>query len=221
MRNLVFGILIALACSMPCGTGAQGLKSSGVGATDIVPSDWESIFKTGDLNHDGIADLIIIATPCHKDKMKTRDDGYVYNFNQPVLAIYWGDKSGKFSLFKQYDKVIPARVNEFVSYTPSIDINSKGSLQITIEIFASAGSWEQPTTTYTFRYQKGDFFLIGKDVTVIARNTGKITTTSENYLTRKRLITTKQSESKRKPRTVSSVLPKAALKPLGRTTLGE
>lgn len=221
MKHFVFGILVALASCMPCATSAQGLKSSGVGATYIVPSDWESIFKTGDLNRDGISDLVIIATPCHKDNMKTRDDGYVYNFNQPVLAIYWGDKSGKYSLFKQYDKVIPARTDEFISYTPSIDINSKGSLKITIEIFATAGSWEQPTTTYTFRFQWGDFFLIGKDETVNARNTGKITTTSENYLTRKRLVTTMQAASKRKPRTTSSVLPKASLKPLGQSTLGD
>ena len=112
MKKTIFTFVLALLASMPICSFAQGLKDSGKSAADIVPSGWESSFKTGDLNADGIADLVLIATPCNKEKMKTRDDGYVYNFNQPILAIYWGDKNGNFKLFKQYDKVIPAREDD-------------------------------------------------------------------------------------------------------------
>lgn len=213
MKKTIFSIIVVAAALMPLQALAQGLKASGKSAADVVPNGWESTFKTGDMNGDGLPDLVIIATPCNKEKMKTRDDGYVYNFNQPVLAIYWGDKNGNYKLFKQYDNVIPAREDEFLAITPSLDITKSGSLQIDLEFFASAGSWTQPTTTHLFRYQNGDFMLIGKDVVELERTTGKTVTTSENYLTRKRTVVTERP--KRKAITKRSRLPKSALKPLG------
>lgn len=213
MKKTIFSIIVVVAALMPLQALAQGLKASGKSAADVVPNGWESTFKTGDMNGDGLPDLVIIATPCNKEKMKTRDDGYVYNFNQPVLAIYWGDKNGNYKLFKQYDNVIPAREDEFLAITPSLDITKSGSLQIDLEFFATAGSYTQPTTTHVFRYQNGDFMLIGKDVVELERTTGKTVTTSENYLTRKRTVVTERP--KRKAITKRSRLPKSALKPLG------
>lgn len=213
MRNSFFCVIMAAIALLPSQTIAQGLKSNGFSASDIVPVGWESIFKTGDLNNDGIADLALIATPCNSDKMKTRDDGYVYNFNQPVLAIYWGDQNGGFNLFKQYDNVIPARPDEFMDITPSLEIDNKGNLRIILEFFASAGSWTQPTTTHVFRFQNGDFYLIGKDVTELERTTGKTVVTSENYLTHRRIVTTERP--RRKPTTKKTRLSKNPLKQIG------
>lgn len=213
MKKTIFSIIVVAAALMPLQALAQGLKTSGKSAADVVPNGWESTFKTGDMNGDGLPDLVIIATPCNKEKMKTRDDGYVYNFNQPILAIYWGDKNGNYKLFKQYDNVIPAREDEFLAITPSLDITKSGSLQIDLEFFATAGSYTQPTTSHVFRYQNGDFMLIGKDVVELERTTGKTVTTSENYLTRKRTVVT--DRPKRKAVTKRSRLPKSALKPLG------
>ncbi len=199
---------------LPLQSLAQGLKTSGSNATDIVPNGWESIYKTGDLNGDGIADLVLIATPCDKDKMKTRDDGYVYNFNQPVLAVFWGEKNGNFKLFKQYDNVIPAREDEFTNITPTLEITNKGVLKIMLEYFFSAGTWVQPTTTHVFRYQNGDFFLIGSERIELERNTGKTVETSENYLTHKRIVTTTYPKRK-KPTIKNTPLPRTMLKPIG------
>ena len=213
MRNSFFCVIMAAIALLPSQTIAQGLKSNGFSASDIVPVGWESIFKTGDLNNDGIADLALIATPCNSDKMKTRDDGYVYNFNQPVLAIYWGDQNGGFNLFKQYENVIPARPDEFMDITPSLEIDNKGNLRIILEFFASAGSWTQPTTTHVFRFQNGDFYLIGKDVTELERTTGKTVVTSENYLTHRRIVTTERP--RRKPSSKKTRLPKKPLKQIG------
>ncbi|MBR5639369.1 MAG: FG-GAP repeat protein [Muribaculaceae bacterium] len=213
MKKIFFSLIVASMVILPQQVVAQGLKTSGSSAVDIVPAGWESIFKTGDLNKDGIADLVIIATPCKEENMTTRDDGYVYNFNQPILAIYWGEKNGNFKLFKQYDNVIPVRPDEFMSIDPSLEIAKNGSLRIILEYFASAGSWTQPTSTHVFSYRNGDFFLIGKDVVELERTTGKTVSTSENYLTHKRIVTTDRPN--RKPTVKNTRLPKSALKPLG------
>lgn len=215
MKKRISIVVLAIVACLPLQVIAQELKTAGNGVADIVPVGWESIFQQGDLNRDGIADLVVIATPCIESNMKVRNDGYVYNFNQPVLAIYWGKKNGGFSLYKQYGNVIPARPSEFLSITPSIDITSKGVLKIAMEYFASAGSWSQPTTTYLFRYQNGDFFLIGKDENELARNTGKTVETSENYLTGKRCVTTANAFNNKKPVAKWSRMPKAPLKALG------
>ena len=110
--------------------------------------------------------------------------------------------------------MIPAREDEFLSITPSLDINKKGALEISLEFFATAGSWTQPTTTHVFRYQNGDFKLIGRDVFEYERNTGKTVETSDNYLTRRRTVITSRIDSK-KSTTKRSRLRKASLKSLG------
>ena len=212
MRKTITTLLIWLPlCAM-----AQQWKANGMSAEEVTPKGWQYSVAEGDLNKDGVSDIVVLATPNHAENLKTRDDGYVYNFNQPVLAVYWGVKGGGFKLFKQYAKVIPAREDEFVSITPSLDITKNGTLEINLEYFISAGSWSQPTTSYIYRYQNGDFFLIGKDVTELERNTGKTVETSENYLTGKRCVTTGNISSK-KTKDAWSKLPKKPLQPMGKT----
>lgn len=211
MKKILFGILATLVILPSQG---QEMKKSGTSADNIVPNGWDYIFEKGDLNKDGIADMAIIATPLNEDNIKVRDDGYVYNFNQPILAIYWGKKDGSFSLFKQYNNVIPARPSEFISIDPTLSINDRQALSISLSYFASAGGWDSTTTTHRFRFQNGDFFLIGEDESVITRNTGALTETSKNYLSHKQSVSTSNISSKKKPVVKWTNLPKTPLRPL-------
>ena len=168
---------------------AQALKQQGTTVEAIVPKGWEHEEAEGDLNKDGIADLVIVATPNFKENMKTREDGYVYNFNKPILAIYFGGENG-FQLWKQYKEVIPGQEDEYNFPECSISINNRGGLKISTGSFSSGGSWANENYDYIFRYQDGDFYLIGQEYESMMRNTGEIEKVSENYLTWKRQITT-------------------------------
>ena len=214
MNQLRLYILPVLLCLSTVVMG-QSLKQSGNSAKDIVPEGWEVIEAEGDLNKDGISDLAIIATPNFEEHLKHRDDGYVYNFNQPLLGIYWGNRNGGYTCWKIYDKVIPAQVDEYIFVDLSLSITDRGVLKIDVSTFASAGGWGQGGSTYLFRYQSGDFFLIGKDESSMMRNTGETTLDSYNYLTSKhQRITYNEFDPKVKRRETWKKLKKAPLQRL-------
>ena len=195
----------------------QGLKQTGKTVEDIVPTGWEHSHAVGDLNKDGITDLVIEATPDDKEHIIIREsDGYQYNLNQPILGIYWGQQDGTYKLWKTYDNVLPARPDEYISITNSLDITDRGVLTIDVESFASMGSWGTGHTTYLFRYQNSDFYLIGMDENYIMRNSGEVTIDSYNYLTyRHQNITYNEFDQKVKRKEKWDRLPKEPLKKLG------
>ena len=172
--------LILSACAL--GMNAQDLKQQGTSVEQIVPEGWEHEEAQGDLNKDGIKDLVVLAKPNFKENMQTRDDGYEYNFNSYILAIYFGQAEGGFQLWKQYDTLFQPD-NEYTSVDVDIEITERGTLKIDTETFASAGSWANDDMSYTYRYQDGDFYQIGNEASTLIRNTGEMTTVSENYLT--------------------------------------
>lgn len=177
---------LALLVSICLGAVAQGLKESGTSTLSLIPEGWSYEIVNGDLNKDGRLDLVILTYPNFREHMKVREDGYEYNFNQPILGVYFGQSDGSYQLWKSYDNVVPARPNEFISIDAFLLITPRGTLQITLSQESSAGSWYNTSTKYTYRYQNGDFYLIGKDEDSYARNTGVHETVSENYLTHKR-----------------------------------
>lgn len=181
MKHLMYIILCLCAISM----NAQTLKQNGASVEQLVPEGWEHKEAIGDLNKDGIKDLVVLTKPNFKENMKTRDDGYVYNFNQYIVAIYFGQTEGSFQLWKQYKELFPAD-DEWSSVDVEVSITERGTLNIDTDFFASAGTYGTSRTKYTYRYQNEDFFLIGRESTEMMRNTGEITTVSENYLTWKR-----------------------------------
>ena len=184
-RALLFTLLL-LVVTLPYSVGAQNLlKDAGKNVDEIVPSGWEHIEAVGDLNKDGIADLVVSATPDFREHIRVRDDGYEYNFNQPVLGIYFGTGGGEFRCWKQYNNVMPAQESEQEMLDCVISITDRGTLRIAIGRMYSAGSSYHSTDSYIFRYQNDDFFLIGKESDSFSRMSGEQETVSYNYLTGK------------------------------------
>ena len=218
MKRIIDCVVMLCLC---VGVQAQELQKQGRGVEDLVPKGWEHTEATGDLNKDGIADLVVVATPDFKENTKTRDDGFVYNFNQPLLAVYFGTAGGKMQLWRQYDQVIPARPDEYVSIDTNLTITEKGVLRISLETFASMGGWGTEHSNFSYRYQDGDFYLIGKENQSMSRNTGEMETTSENYLTwRRQVVKENVFEDSNVPKTEKwTKLPKKPLEKLGEQNL--
>lgn len=189
-------LLTAAFCVAMFSTAANAQKGF---ASNLFPEIWggeqslnidSDLDKVeGDFNQDGIKDLVVIALPKDPLHMRTREeDGYVYNFNKRVLAIYFGLSDGKLKRFKEYNNTIPGddEENENCSHEIDLTVNAKGVIRIAVGVFCSAGGTEVPKTEYVFRYQNSDFFLIGKDYGSFSRYSGEATKVSENYLTHKK-----------------------------------
>lgn len=211
MKKILINMMLCL-CAI--GMNAQTLKQQGNAVEQIVPEGWEHEEEEGDLNKDGIKDLVVLAKPNFKENMKTRDDGYEYNFNPYILAIYFGKAEGGFQLWKQYKELFPAD-DEWSSVGVDISITEKGALNIDTDLFSSGGSYGTNRTKYTYRYQNGDFHLIGKESTDMMRNTGEMTTVSENYLTWKRQTIKDNAFEEGKKKETWSKLTKSPLEKLG------
>ena len=182
MKKLLSTMILCL-CAISI--SAQALKQQGASAEQIVPEGWEHEEALGDLNKDGVKDLVVLAKPNFKENMQTRDDGYEYNFNPYILAIYFGQAEGDFQQWKQYEDLFEPD-SEWTTNDVDVEITERGTLNISTNFFASAGSWGTNQTKYTYRYQNGDFYRIGKESSDMMRNSGEMTTVSENYLTWKR-----------------------------------
>ena len=212
--------LLSLLLLAPFVASAQSLREQGGSIAQLVPAGWSHDEAQGDLNGDGLTDLVVLATPDFKENMKTREDGYVYNFNQPILAIYFGSPSDTYKLWRQYKETIPGQDNEYTFYDYVIKITPRGTLTIGLSVFSSAGSYDTGSTTYTFRYQNGDFFLIGMDEEEFSRNSGERTERSYNYLTgRKQVVVSNEFDERVKPKETWTRFAKQPLERLGSSEL--
>ena len=221
MMKRITTTLFLSACVF-CNLQAQSLKQQGTSVDDIVPQGWSHYETTGDLNKDGLADLVIMATPNFKERIVKRDDGYERNCNQPVFAIYLATADGHLKLWQQYGELLPADDidNEFCSWNFTFDITERGALNITVQPECSAGSYFTHIDRYTYRLQNGDFHLIGLESEDVQRNTGDVTVVSENYLTWKRQVKKSNFSDDTPPTEKWTHLSKKPLERLGSRQLG-
>ena len=184
---------------------------------DVFPANCDTMsIAWGDLNKDGLKDVVVVVTPRLPEKMQTRDDGYEYTFNSPVMGIYFGTKDGKLSLFKEYENTIPGTEDDFCFIELETEISDKGVLSLNIEYFYTAGSTNTSFNKFLYRYQDGDFYLIGADTGALSRLSGETEEVSVNYLThKKQIIISDISDESVKPKETWETIPEAPLEKLG------
>ena len=196
-RRLLFILLGAL----PMLVSAHELAKKGRSAEEIVPQGTSYVKAEGDLNKDGLSDLVVYA--------------------QPMLAIYFATPSGDYEQWKQYDEILPIdEEGDDLMIEISLTISDRGALKIEVGSFASAGTSYVSRNNYTYRFQNGDFYKIGEEQYSMSRMTGEANTVSNNYLTHKRQVVKENVfDETVKPKETWTSIPKKPLNRLGEDLL--
>lgn len=168
------------------------LATRATSAKDFVPKGWKLEHeKQGDLNADGIDDLLLILHQDDPNNVLPRhegDDSDKWDTNPRILAVAFASKSSAEYTLAQENHTLSPRIDSPYLDDP-LDEGAvsivRGTVRISLRMWMSAGSWGAGTMTYIFRYQEGCFRLIGYDREEFNRGTGKTLHTSINYLTGK------------------------------------
>ena len=214
---LVMGLFFALN-SNPIAAQKQKkpqLAKEGRTIEEVVPNGWDIESATGDLNKDGIEDFVLIVRPNDPVHIKTRDDGFEYNFNPLFLAVYFGSPSGVYKRFKVWHDTVSGREDEYTDITNELSITPKGAIDISVSSWSSMGTAATGGSTYRYRFQSGDFYLIGEESSWLNRMTGEGESTSINYLTGQKEITTGNMMEEKDLKTKKVKIKKEPLRLLG------
>lgn len=189
MKKLLLWVVALMSISV---CQAQDFRKSGKTIDRLVPETWERDTVMGDLNKDGILDLVVAARYNDVEIVESDEDeedmvSDTLHFVIRKLAIYFGEKDGSYTLVKKSDDVLPDDTDTEY-HEISMSINAKGALILGYSEWRSMGSSTTGNVSTTFRYQDGDFYEIGYDAYEFSRMTGEGERVSINYLTHKKVI---------------------------------
>ena len=172
------------------------LLRQGADATAFVPQGWllEREIK-GDLNADGIDDLVLVLHDNDPANLTKPDLGMdvPLNTNPRMLAVALADGEGGYRLALANSTIIPrviyTNMSDPLSEAGGVSID-RDSLVVAIYYFYSSGGSDTGHMDFRFRYENDDFRLIGYDRTNVNRMSGEIETVSANFLNRKVIVKT-------------------------------
>jgi len=184
----------------PRNSDYPNLPKSGKSINDFVPKDWATVGKAqGDLNGDKLEDCALVIK-ANLSKFLNKHDGLgsnPFDTNPRILVILFKDKDG-YTIAKQSNTFIVAPDSPTMS-EPFQEVKIKnGVLELSFELFSSAGSWSTTLSSYRFKFLNGEFVLIGADKTDSMRNSGEMESRSYNFLTSKLKVSTGKLSSDRK-----------------------
>ncbi|MFL6198010.1 MAG: hypothetical protein ACJ76J_02430 [Thermoanaerobaculia bacterium] len=197
MSRLAYSLLSFLLLSAAARAGADeaplvvfpAIPAQAQTQADLVPKGWTVEMESrGDLNGDRVPDLLLVLHMTDPSNV-IKNDGFgasELDTNPRILVIaFAGKATKKYSLALANHTLIPRHTNPSMDDPLAGAEIVKGTLQVSLGFWMSAGSWYESQTRFTFRYQDGCFKLIGYDSTGRQRNSEETSTVSINYLTRK------------------------------------
>jgi len=166
---------------------------------DFIPKGWEVLYHVqGDLNRDKIDDHAVIIQNTDPENIRKNESLGTdrLNLNPRILLVFFKNKNGYKLVAQNKRGFIPSENSEEnpcledpISETKGISIE-KGLVKLSFNYWLSCGSWSANMTTYTFRFQNGRFELIGFDDSEYHRASGETSSSSINFSTKKKSVTT-------------------------------
>lgn len=162
------------------------ISSEAATVTSIIPQKWlirDSV--SGDLNNDGVLDLVLIIQL--KDSVTisiSTQDTVDTVITQPriLLLLFRVGESENYRLVLQQNSFIPLHDFPFIEDPLDRTTIKNSVINFNFHFFYTSGSWVISNYTYRFRYQQGQFVLIGAEEMIVNRSTGEIGTCSINFL---------------------------------------
>jgi hypothetical protein len=187
------GLLISLFCLLfPVLHGQEkvfpNIKSESTTAMGFVPKGWMiSDSAKGDLNKDQMDDLVLLLKK-RDSVMVTDENGNDWKVLPRMLMIAFQGKNGRYALAETNGKIV---MDYNFPATYSFPFNS---LKIQNNVLEIAYSFDYVNGnfqfyTYKFRFQKGQFVLIGSESEEIVRRNFHFEKVSYNFLTMKWSLT--------------------------------
>ena len=140
---------------------------------------WDEI--KGDLNKDGLEDIILIIKGTDKTKIIQDDDRGKLDRNRRGIIILLNKANGYWLAGKNYDCFSSENEDGGVYFAPELYVEVKKGNLVVEYLHGRYGNW-----SYTFRFQNDDFELIGYD-SYSSRGPVPQYEESINFLTKKKL----------------------------------
>lgn len=199
---IIFAAFALALCSCGGNTKSTLFKSQAT-RQNVVPDNCETVcFKQGDLNDDGIQDLVVGVTP--------------RNTGKPVLAVYFGNEGGQdYTLFKEYTNTLPVPEDELDPFTLNCEIPNYGALEFEFEYLNTAGVAPIDMKRLTYVFKDDDFYLMMEEWQSRDRITGEVEEVSCDYLTKKQQTIISSIDEEVEPTETWTDLPDKPLEKLG------